>query len=61
MRKNVHCSGNRRTSQHLINYFGVHAEAHHQGSERVTIIVQSGFQPSSLNYFLRDMTDSAGV
>ena len=48
-------------AQHFANYFGVHAEAHHQGSERVTIVVQSGFQPGSFNYFLGDMTDSARV
>ena len=48
-------------SQHLTNHFGVDSEAHHQGGERVAIVVQSGFQARFLNYFLGSMTDSAGV
>ena len=57
MRVNVHCSGNRRMSQHLTNHLGVDSEAHHQGGERVAIVVQSGFQAGFHNYFLRGMTE----
>ena len=48
-------------SQHLTNHFGVDSEAHHQGGERVAIVVQSGSQADFRNYFLRGMTDSTGV